>query len=180
MGALGWSLTLAAWVLVGAGVAVALVRQGHPTATVLAAVPCWPLLLPLLGGAPNPAPTGPNAARIHTTLDRLVRGFEERGEASPADLAPLRQSLLRADGRLARFDRLIDDAHDAQAADLDRVRAARSETAAEIDTVLAELVRLRVQLGLASLTADPGPLKERLAHLAARVEAAEELDRVTA
>ncbi len=177
MGALGWSLVGTAWLLVGVAVAAALVRQGHPAATAAAAVPCWPLLVPLLGSAPTR--TGPTAARIHTTVDRLGRAWQDGVDHLPVDLAPLRQSLLRADGRLARFDHLLADATDAQPADLDRLRAARADTAAEIEAVLAELVRLRVQIGLASLTADRGPLQDRLRELAARVGAHDELDRLT-
>lgn len=175
MGTLGWSLAAAGWLVLGGLVAVALVRQGHPAPAALAAVPCWPVLLPLLVGRAAPARGGPHADRIHLTLDRLARACREHGEA--LDLAPIRTSLGRADARLARFDLLLADAADARPADLDRLRAARAETEADIEAVLAELVRLRLHLGLAELSADRGPLRGRLAELAARVGSWEEVDR---
>ena len=51
---LSWIFALGGWLIIGGGVAIGLRRSGEPSGTVLAAVPAWPLFLPLLH--PSSAP----------------------------------------------------------------------------------------------------------------------------
>lgn len=166
MSGLGWGLVATAWVLVGAGVAGLLLRQGQPGPTALAALACWPLLLPLLAGV-RPS-GGPYGTRIDEALDRLDRALREVGEPLPEDVRALGRALHQADARVARFDRLRLDAADAEPIDRLALEQARARAAAEVEAVLAEVVRMRVQVGLAAL-AEGAPLRARLVELSARV-----------
>jgi hypothetical protein len=160
-----WTTLGGLWLLTGLGVALALSRQGHPTMTVALAVPFWPLLAALLG-TPE-ARAGSDAA-----LDRLERTLGEFGE--PADLAPLRRALVEAEARVARVDRVLAEERGAAPPEaLDELVAARNRSAAEIEAVLEEIARLRIRIGLRAL--DGAPLRTRLADLAGRVRALDEV-----
>jgi hypothetical protein len=160
-----WTALLILWLAVGIGVAGMLAHRGHPAPTVLAAVPCWPLLAPLLG------PAAPSASATHA-LDRLQAALAEHGD--PADLGPLRAALHDAELRLTRVDRVLaEEAGAAPPEALAELGAARARTAQEIDAVLAEVARLRIRIGLRAL--EGAPLTARLADLAARVRAADEV-----
>lgn len=169
LGSGGWALVAVVWLCVGLAVAGALHHRREPLATALAAVPAWPLLLPvLLGPASSEASPRANAA-----LERLAAALAEAGETCGID--GLRDGLVAAETRLARLDRLLGELGDAGEADVARVRRARQTTAAEIDAVLAEMVRLRVSIGLAALESEPRAVRAQLDELVARVRALEEV-----
>lgn len=168
---------LAAWVALGALTAGALAHRGQPLPTALAAVAAWPVLLPLLQDD-APASTGPFALRIaaaFAALEAALRDPAAVGVVAPEEVARLRASLARADGRLATVDRLLAD--EALAADpaAARLRDARGRAAEEVEAVLRGVVQLRVQVGLLALAGDTLPVRDRMAELGARVRALEEL-----
>lgn len=176
-----WLVVLGLWLALGAAVSAALLRRGEPLHTRLAAVPCWPLFLPLFA-APGAAPreAGPYAPRIVATFAALAETLREEAEPVECDLDGLRGAVERADSRLARVDRLL---LDAQAhpeagvqAQVTALRAARRRAAEEIEVVLAEVVRIRIQVGMVALHQDATPVRAHLAGLAARVRALEELN----
>jgi hypothetical protein len=152
-----------------------------------------------LGGPIEP---GPNRARIDACVAGLRHGAREEvcGELlDTAQLDKLAAALHRADHRLARIDRLLHEtatqrpfrpgaepggpwepfATDAglQAA-IARLRRAREHAARELEAVLAQLVSLRIQLGLFALAGESEPVRERLAELEARVAALAELSSI--
>lgn len=183
MSAQSWMLVLGVWLLVGVGVAAALQRRGEPTATLLAAVPCWPVFLPLFTpGEPRLGEGGPYAPRIAAAFAALAETLREEPEPVDCDLDGLRGAVRRADRRIARVDRLLAEAEahpeagvQAQVAAL---RAARLRAAEEIEAVLAEVVRIRIQVGMVALHQEATPVRTRLAELAVRVRALEELNAV--
>jgi len=168
----GWVALAAGWVAVGLAVAGLLLRQGQTTPAALAALVCWPLLLPLLGAA-RPA-AGPYGVRIDEAVARLDRALREVGEPLPEDLRALARALHQADARVARYDRLHADAADAEPEDRARLVEARARAAGELESVLAEVVRMRVQVGLAAL-AEGAPVRARLGELSARVGGVDEV-----
>lgn len=170
LGSGGWALVVVVWLSVGLVVGAALYRRHEPLATALAAVPAWPLLLPILLG---PA-TSEASARANAALERLAAALSDAGEPFPLD--GLRGGLVAAEQRLARLDRLLGELGDAGEADLARVRQMRQSTATEIDAVLAEMVRLRVSIGLAALANEPRAVRAQLGELVARVRALEEVN----
>ena len=179
MGQYAWFGVLSGWLLIGGIVGVGLSRRGQPLAAVLTAVPCWPLYVAmLLEAAPG---AGPYTARITTTFERLRAAFAEAGEEGGLDLRALEQSLFRADARLGRVDRLLaEGAGEGPGEEADAttaaLRSARDRTALEIEGVLGELHRIRIQLGLVSLTSDAAPVRTRLLELAARARAFDEVE----
>ncbi len=165
----GWALVVGLWLCVGAVVAAALHHRHEPLATALSAIPAWPLLLPVLLG---PA-TSEASPRANAALERLAAALADAGESMRLD--GLREGLIAAETRLLRLDRLLLELGDAQEDDLARVRRLRDSTAAEISAVLAEMVRLRVAIGLAALSSEPSAVRSQLGELVARVRALEEV-----
>jgi hypothetical protein len=177
-------------VLVGAGLA----RRGQPSATALSALAMWPLLVPLLREAPEPAQPrlspGPFAPRIDAALDALATiATEADGDVAGADLADLgglRQALRRADHRLARVDRFIasevaapeDLRSEGAQRQLEALRAARVHAAAEIEGVLDQVAELRLQIGLVALSGGDDRVREQLAAIQSRIAALDEVGRV--
>lgn len=160
---------LAVWLLVGAGVAVALHRAGHDPATTVLAIGCWPLFVHVLQEAP--AASTPNAARITESLRRLSQAAASAG-ADPGELVTLRQGLQEVDQRLARIDRLLQD-EPGEPALLSR----RAETVRGIEEALGDLAAIRLQFALMSVDgADPSAKPaEALTALRARLQVAREL-----
>jgi hypothetical protein len=194
-----WATLMLGYLGVGAAMAWHFGRRGHGLGTSTAALACWPLLLGLVGrGAPtrelelgHAIEPGPNRARIDACVAGLRQGISDEltGTAliEPAQLDKLAAVLHRADHRLARIDRLLHEtqtqrqvAGDAglQTA-VDRLRAARDHAAHELEAVLAQLVSLRIQLGLFALAGESEPVRERLGELEARVAALAELSSMT-
>lgn len=167
MNAVAWGVLLCLWGVVGAGVGAALASRGQPPLTVVSALLIWPLLAPVL--LADAAVEG----RIQTAFARLEGALRQAGEPVPQDLAPLCASLLASERRLGEVDRLL--AEEADAPDVEALRAARDRAAREIDAVLAEVARVRVQLGLAALAGDAGLARDRIAALLARARALEEM-----
>jgi hypothetical protein len=186
-----------AYLGIGVGVAWDLGRRGHGLGVTASALPCWPLLLGLVGAAPpppvllTPPPRrrGPHAARIDGCLWALAASLREvvdLGGAPLIDAAQLQtlgEALDRADLRIARVDQLLaeaeleraqirDPAVDAAVAAL---RDAREHAQRELEGVLAGLLQLRVQLGLFCLAGEAEPVRERLAELEARIFALAQL-----
>lgn len=166
MNAPTWALLLAGWMLVGGGVGLALHRRGHPLPTALAASVAWPMLLDLFGETPG----GPFAARIAAVLAPL------RGLVAAEEIESLRASLRAADAWVARADALLEPTPAGDPA-WEPLRAARVRAVGEMEAVLAEIVRLRVQVGLMDLQADAGAARARLGELRARVRVLEEIGR---
>ncbi|MCA9686182.1 MAG: hypothetical protein KC457_28690 [Myxococcales bacterium] len=193
----------------GAAMAWHLSRRGHSLGTVTSALACWPLLLGLIGRQASGAavdldaltrreagPPGPYAVRIDGCLSALHHTLHEEPlrSASPVgyeQIDKLGAALHRADRRLARIDRLIDETEIQRrqiggdevgvalvAEALASLRRAREHSRAELDAVLAGLLQLRVQLGLYTLAGEGEGVRERLAEIEARVAALAELSSV--
>jgi hypothetical protein len=169
----------AGYLAAGVATAAVLARRGQPAATIAAAVPCWPLLLPLVGPAERPRSRGPLAERIDEGFRSLAATLADpsAGDAPVEDLDGLHASLLRADERLALVDRLLADPRAAAAPGAETLREARAHVAAEIEAVLAEVVALRIQVGLQALAGDAAPVSERLRALQMRLAALEEVSK---
>jgi len=166
------------WFLVGAGVALALVRGGLPWPWAALALVGWPVLFPLLrplGGREPPVPAGPLASAITETFAALA-SLRASPLSAPLDcdeeLVRLQASLERIDARLAVVDTILADG----GPELLPLRAARARSAAECHAVLQGIRNLRVQLGLLTLAGDTAPVRTQLSALQARVAALEELD----
>lgn len=205
-----WATLALAYLGTGAALAWHLSRKGHGLGTVTSALGCWPLLLGLIG---RPAPrgdlraefgaefgsgrdhAGPNLARIDACMRALAEGLAETVDAGGSalidavQLGKLRAALHRADGRIARVDRLLLDTqalHGSVDGGLDecldrglaQLRGAREHAHRELEAVLTGLIQLRVQLGLFTLAGESEPVRERLAELEARVAALAELSSV--
>lgn len=154
------------WLLVGGAVALRVHAQGHPRAATIAAVPCWPLLLPLLLDRVEPAGMGGPAS---LALARLVATLLELGEPLPLDA--LRAAVLGAERRLLGLDRLLAEGEGLRGEDRARILAARASAATDLDALAGELTRLRLDLSLATLGGERTDLHERLADLHLRVRA---------
>ncbi len=167
----------AAYVLVGAGVGVALRRRDAEAATAWSALVVWPLLLPvLLGDAGAPTGQGPLAPRIAAAFGALERALPPGHDPSwAADLSGLRRALGAADERLLAVDRLLadtpGDADEATRAEATALRDARDRASAEVLDVLAALERLRLQLGRMLLAGEGARVGDHLRQLRARVAA---------
>jgi len=166
------------YLLCGAAIGVALVHRGQAAATALTAVVLWPVCLPLLTDASPPLPRGPFADRIAVALAALENALTDPAAAqvaSTADVAALRTALARADARLAMVDRLLAESGLEDDALSMRLASARAHAAGEVESVLRGAIQLRVQVGLVALAGDTLPIRDRLAQLAARARALEEV-----
>lgn len=168
----------AAWLVIGLGVATAMQRQGHPPSTAFAAVIAWPALLPVLASAPESDHSGPFSDRIARAFAALRQSLSDPHVAGVTDviaLSSIEASLMRADARIAAVDRLLADPTVAGDPGADRLRAARTKASSEVETVLSQLVHVRVQLGLVALAGDTSTVRAHLGELAARARALEEV-----
>ena len=166
---------IGAYAAAGCGTAVLLAHRGVPSATACTALLAWPLLLPLL----RTPPSGPFAERIDAAFDALARTLRDpaAGEvAFAADLDGLKEALHRGDARLALVERLLAEHRDARVS-VAELQAARDRTAAEMEDVLDEVARLRLQVGLSAL-AGGVPVRDRLEELLARARALDEVARL--
>lgn len=179
-------VVLLGYVAVGGAVAVGLRRQGAGLDTCGAAVVAWPFLVHLLGGetAVPDDPSGPLGgaiARAFAKVEEVLDRSDADGLHWTGELGALRRSLEEADRRLTVVDRILADAAEepsaggALAESLGALRATRGRAAAEIEAVLDELARLRVQIGIVALSGDSMPVREGLRGLTARVRALDEL-----
>ncbi len=161
-----WVPAVAVWLVVGASVASMLARRGQPAATSLAAVPCWPLLLPLLTTEP--------ADRVDQLLATL------RPLAHTLDLPPMESAIREADRRIREVDQVLSELGDDPrlAPDLARLQAARDTAQHELDEVGAEAGRIRIQLALQGLGRPDDAMRGRLSELQARVAVLEEVTSV--
>jgi hypothetical protein len=167
-----------AWIGVGLGVAAVLHKQGHSVPTAISALVAWPALLPVLGSGVESTGAGPYSARIAQAFAALRLGLAEPTVAGLTDmvaLAGIESSLHRADARIAAVDRLLADPAVATDSGAERLRLARAKAAAEVETVLSQLVHVRVQLGLVALAGDTSTVRAHLSELAARARALEEV-----
>ncbi len=177
-------VVLGLYVLAGAGTALLLARRDHPPATALAALAAWPFLLPLLSTPPHPPGRGPFAQRIDGVFRALegTLGDPAAGEVPwSGDLEGLRGTLHRGDARLALVEGLLADHGTEEGAvgeSVARLRAARDRATAEIEAVLAEVVQLRLQVGLVALAGQTVPVQERLRELLLRARALDEIARL--
>jgi len=177
---------LLAWLAAGIVVAIALRSRGAGVETVAAAVVGWPLLVHQLfegPGRPTPPAAGPLGPEIERAFAK-VREVAPRGDADwLGDLEVLKASLRAADARLALVDRILaeaaeDRASASVAASIAQLTARRARTLAEVEAVLAELVRMRVQIGIVALSGDTLPVRDGLLSLNARVRALDEMSRL--
>jgi hypothetical protein len=177
-------LLLGIYALVGAGVALLLIRGGTAPWAAAAAVFAWPLMLP--GARPDPAPgeaQGPLHASIEAAFSRLEDAIRHSPGPPPdwkAGLATLRASLLRADERLAIADRILaEPAGEGLQSSVLRRHERRQATATQIAAVLDEIGRLRLQLGLVALDGEALPLREAMQQLLQRARALDEVEQLT-
>lgn len=169
---MGLLVALALYLAVGFALAR---RAGAGPGLTGAAVVAWPLLLSDLRGG---AGQGPYSARIAAGLQELRAALAEpaAGDLVGADeVEAVARALAHADARVGLVDRLLADPHVRESPDGPRLAQARNKAAAELEAVLKSLVQLRVQLGLVALAGETSPVRARLAELAARVKALEEV-----
>lgn len=175
-----WVVIGSVYVVAGAFIALRLSRTGVSRSASLAALGCWPLMLPLLGGPSVPTRTGPLAHRI-TQCSRDLRASVADPAATDVllvdDLDELVVDLQRADERLGMVDALLADVGQSTAAApaLETLRRARARAASEVEAVLDGMVELRVSIGLRSLAGNTVPVQERLVDLRARLGALDEI-----
>lgn len=168
-------LLLVGWLAVGALTGLTLSRRGQPLATALTAVLAWPVLVPLLTGAPS---SGPFAERIAGCFAALRAALADPAAASVVsneELVALEAALVRADARIAMVDRLLQEDALSQDPLSSQLSRARGHAADEVEAVLRGVVQLRVQVGLVALAGDTLPVRDRMRELGARVSALEEL-----
>jgi hypothetical protein len=181
-GTSGAALVAALYLLVGAGVSLALARRGRDAATAAGAVVAWPLLLPLLGSGRREAGSGPMARRIDEAFDALLDTLADPAAADvpfEEDVDELREALSRVDQRLALVDRLLQQeggsTSEPVARSVETLRRARARAAGEIEAVLAEVAQLRIQVGLMALAGETVSITDKLRELRARAAAIEEV-----
>jgi len=162
----------ATYLLAGAGVALKLNRRALGTATVVSALLCWPLYLGLLTERAAMVGPGPLGPRIRQAFDALKKADIQLSEADA-----LRAALDAADERLAKVDRLLAEDLGYSGEVLEQLKAARAQSAEEIEAVLNAVLELRLQAGLLELAGDTAPVARRLRELRGRVEALHEIDR---
>lgn len=169
---------LVLWLAAGLVTGAWLWRQGHPPATAVAALVAWPLLL-VLGPAPA-APGGPYAERIRRAFEGTAALLAEAGAPGAGELDALREAVTHADRRLALVDAVLHGSDGAPQASLARLQEAREVAGAEVESVLEELVGMRISVGLLALA--PGEadavVSEQLCRLRARLQAVDELARL--
>ncbi len=175
-----WLALGVAYGAIGIAVALRLVTRGASRAASLAALGCWPLLLPLVFAEPAPTTTGPLGERIRACAEDLRRTMADPvadGLVVVEDLDELVADLQRADARLGLVDRLLADvgATARTSAGLHALRAARGRAAAEVEAVLDGMVELRLSIGLRSLAGNAVPVHERLQDLRARLGALDDM-----
>jgi hypothetical protein len=170
------SVGLLAGLLVYVAVGFALARRaGAGPGLTGAAVVAWPLLLADLRGG---AGLGPYDRRVAAGLQELRAALAEpaaSGLVSPEEVEAVARALALADARVGLADRLLADPHVRESTEGARLQQARDKAAAEVEAVLKSLVQLRVQLGLVALAGETSPVRARLAELAARVKALDEV-----
>lgn len=161
-----WVPALLVWLVVGVGVASMLARRGHPATTTAAAVPCWPLLLPLVTSAPT------------DRVDQLLAAL--RPLAHTLDLPPMEAAIREADRRIGEVDQVLTElGRDPRLApELAQLREARDRAIGELEAVGAEAGRIRIQLALQGLGRPDDAMRGRLSELQARVAVLEEVTRV--
>ncbi|MBL4687059.1 MAG: hypothetical protein JKY37_20860 [Nannocystaceae bacterium] len=175
-----WLAVGGGYVLVGAIVALRLASRQASRAAALAAVACWPLMLPLLSSPSSAAPSGPLAARIEQCARELRATMADPAAADVPvvdDLDDLVRDLQQADERLGMVDALVADVGGASpaVAGLEALRGARARAAAEVEAVLDGMVELRLSIGLRSLAGNAVPVQDRLVDLRARLGALDEI-----
>lgn len=84
------------------------------------------------------------------------------------------------DKRLAMVDTILADVSECSNDQAVKLGAAGNRSAAEVEAVLDELDRLRLQMGMVALSGDSLSVQECLAALTARVRALDELSRIEA
>jgi hypothetical protein len=148
-------------------------RRGQEPLVVLGGVVAWPLLLPAVTQGERKQ-GGPLAARIEHVFVALTAVLEELdADGWGAELALLKSALCRTDRRLDMVDRLLVDVGDSAA--LTPLKEARAQAEADLEAVLAEVVALRVQVGLHTLAGDADAVRRQLSTLVARARALEEI-----
>lgn len=167
-----------AYLLVGVGVGLRMGKRGNPPIVSLAAIACWPLLLPLVSATPGER--GPFSDRISTCVDDLRRAMRDAGaESTPPidDFDQLVLDLERADARLCMVDRLLDEQTVANrgSGTAEALRRARARAASEVEAVLDGMVELRLSIGLRALAGNTVPVRERLQDMRSRLAAAREI-----
>ena len=161
-----WIPAVVVWLVIGGSVATMLARRGQPTSTSLAAIPCWPLLLPLLHTLPTD--------RVESLLATL------RPLGDTVDLPRMTAAVREADRRIRAVDEVLDELqHDPRLAlEVERLRTARDIALHELDEVGAEAGRIRIQLALQGLGRPDDAMRGRLSELQARVAVLEEVTSV--
>ena len=189
-----WAGAALVYLLLGLGVGLVLLHNGHSRGTAASALAAWPLLLGLLNAKPRPTPEGgPKAAdisRAFGALEDLLAEQRQQGLsiAWAGELGDLRRALEAADARIAMVDRILDDLRTGDArhveADLADLGRARERAAGELDAVLGGVQRLRIQVGLLALSEirdeAAQAVQQRLRELHARARAIEEISSLTA
>jgi hypothetical protein len=189
-----WAGAALVYLLLGLGVGLVLLHNGHSRGTAASALAAWPLLLGLLSTKPQPAPEGgPKAddiARAFGALEDLLARQRLQGQsiAWAGELGDLRVALEVADARIAMVDAILEDLRSGDArhvaADLAQLGQARERAAVELDAVLGGVQRLRIQVGLLALSEirdeAAQAVQQRLRELHARARAIEEISRLGA
>lgn len=175
-----WLAIGAIYLVAGATVAWVLARRGVRSTLAASALACWPMLLPLLAGAPQVERSGPLGERIVRCASELRSTMSDPRAESVVDVEDLDElvaDLHRADQRVGMVDALVADvrASSGDAPGLSALLAARSRAASEVEAVLQGMVELRLSIGLRSLAGNSVPVQERLVDLRARLGALDEL-----
>jgi len=171
-------LLVITYVSLGLGFAAMLARRGERGGILASALIVWPALLPMVFGTVRAAPTagGPYADRIDDAFVALKAVCSDPAADAidwEEDLTALRATLHRADARIALVDRLLDGSGGSPAAG--RLSAARDAAADQIESVVQDVVQLRLQIGLVALAGEVEPVRELLSQLVARATALEEV-----
>ena len=164
------------YLAIGLYVAHGFQRDGQPAAAA-AAVFTWPQLLETGAAGPR-LRMGPAAGAIRKGVSDLRGALDEPGVEglfAESDVERIELALMAADARVGTVDRLLADPTVLETAEGQRLQAAREQAATEVQTVLKNLVQLRVQLGLVALAGETGPVRDRLMELSARLTALEEV-----
>ena len=174
-----------AYLLMGAAVSMSLARRGATLEERCTAVVGWVFFLATLSAPPPQEHRGPHADRIEHAFHALSQllADADRGEADwERELDALHEALLAADQRVQLVDQLLAEEATAARSELHESRnalvARRTRAAEEIQGVLDELARLRLQIGLVALSGDALPIREGLLSLAARIRALDEVEQM--
>ena len=169
------TLVMVLYLSIGLFVAHGYYQRGSTLGAVGALV-AWPVLVGSWTADRPGIGSGPFASKINAAFRALEVALNEpvvHGLLPLPELEVLQHSLLRADSRIGMVDRLLEDpaVHDGAAP----LREARSRAAREVEQALAEVIQLRIQLGLVALAGDTQPVRGRLQSLGSRVRALEEM-----